>query len=146
MTTLFTERLHALGFSTYPEYLRSPHWAAIGQTYRTHATLPQYCLGCQNPRFQLHHRTYARLGHEQVGDLIPLSHGCHTKVHAYLKEHGKPLEATHVALRKLFHRGKSVIRRQFRPFSKKRPRKRSTMAFNHVPLGPYIESAEGPKS
>lgn len=134
VTTLFQERLAALGFSTYVAYLRSPHWQAMKAAYRANDKLPQYCLACKNPQFELHHRSYARIGHEWIGDLIPLCRICHEKVHTYLHEHHKPLEATHVALRKILGIGKSAIKKRFRPFSRKRPRKRYTMAFKREPL------------
>jgi len=134
MPTLFQERLRALGFSSYSAYLQSPQWHAATAAYRAHPRLPQYCLGCQSGSFELHHRSYTRIGHEAVGDLIPLCRICHERVHRYLTEHHKPINATHVALRKLTGQSKGAMKHQFRPFSRKRPKKRQTLAYNREPL------------
>jgi len=43
------------------------------------------CVVCGEPwaerRDDLHHRTYARLGHEQPEDLTPMCRTCHTRLH-----------------------------------------------------------------
>jgi 5-methylcytosine-specific restriction endonuclease McrA len=36
-------------------------------------------------RDDLHHRTYARLGHESCRDLIPLCRSCHGEIHRVLE-------------------------------------------------------------
>jgi hypothetical protein len=66
----------------YHDYLKSEQWAKKKKEvldfwdYR--------CALCgSNTRIEVHHRTYERLGHERLTDLIPLCNKCHT-VH-YLK-------------------------------------------------------------
>jgi hypothetical protein len=125
--SLFSERLHALGYVTYRDYLSSGHWQSIKEAYRRNRQLPQHCIGCKNLRFELHHRSYVRIGHELVGDLIPLCRECHEKVHVYMKEHNTPLQHTHVALRRVLRLTKGKTKKKFRPFSKKRG-----MAFSRI--------------
>ena len=134
MPSAFTLRLHTLGFSSYQGYLASPHWQAIKSAYRKNRKLPQYCIGCRNEHFELHHRSYARLGHETIGDLIALCRECHSKVHEYMTSHHIPLVCTHVALRRVLHLTKGQMKRRFRPFSQRRG-----MAFARDEHGPRIQ-------
>jgi hypothetical protein len=129
----FHERLRTLGFSSYREYLLSPHWEDIKTAYRNNLTLPQHCLVCKNTTFQLHHRSYVRIGHELIGDIIPLCGECHQKVHKWLKDNNKPLSATHVAVRKIGHITRGKSKKLFSPFSHKRKKKRTTFAYNKTP-------------
>lgn len=114
---MILDRVRALGFKTYRDYLRSPHWRDMQARYRA-SRLPQACLGCNEPNFQLHHRSYVRLGHELLEDLIPLCDECHYQVHAYAREFQIPLENTHAVLRRLFGWTKGQTRKKFRPFSR----------------------------
>jgi hypothetical protein len=80
-----TERLTALGFRSYRAYLASEHWLEVGRRYRAEAPL-QECYVCEAPPpFQLHHRTYARLGHETLRDFVPLCARCHANLHQWVK-------------------------------------------------------------
>jgi hypothetical protein len=74
-------RLKALGFDSYDEYLCSPHWRGIRTQYRSAEDRPQNCINCGADRFELHHKTYERLGAEELDDLIPLCRDCHQLVH-----------------------------------------------------------------
>jgi hypothetical protein len=65
----------------YAAYLMSPHWQAVKARYRA-SNLQQSCIVCANPKFELHHRTYVRLGRERLSDLIPLCRAHHEKAHA----------------------------------------------------------------
>jgi len=98
---LFYKRLNKLGFRNYYEYLSSHYWIEAKERFYK-SELPQRCLACGKPKFQLHHRSYARLGNELPRDLIPLCGSCHKKVHDYLKTHNTKLSATHKVLRKVF--------------------------------------------
>lgn len=74
--------------SAYAAYMRSPKWRETRERYRR-SKLPQNCQGCGKRRqagHHLHHRTYVRLGHERLTDLIPLCPTCHKKVHADYKQ------------------------------------------------------------
>jgi YgiT-type zinc finger domain-containing protein len=45
-----------------------------------------YCCGADNKRLDLHHRTYKRLGEENIAvDLVPVCRECHEKIHDYFK-------------------------------------------------------------
>ena len=68
----------------YRSYMDSPAW----QTNRARAMLQSrgLCQRCQSRAARhIHHATYARLGHEDIGtDLVPLCYGCHQAVHLAL--------------------------------------------------------------
>jgi hypothetical protein len=74
-------RLRALGFPAYWDYLKSPHWRAVRAAYKQ-SDRPQKCM-CGSPNFELHHRTYERLGAELLSDLVALCRLCHAMVHVY---------------------------------------------------------------
>lgn len=86
------ERLSLLGFASYDDYTKSTLWKAkraelrrSGRKYR--------CYVCNKPstrrdRLQAHHRTYERLGEEDLDDLLWLCGACHIKSHE-LEESGQ---------------------------------------------------------
>lgn len=78
----FSERLKQLGHNSYDEYLESPHWKYIKGLYRQ-SSMPQTCIACNKTKYDLHHRTYKRLGCEWKSDLVPLCRKCHEKIHRY---------------------------------------------------------------
>lgn len=82
----FTERLNKLGFDTYVEYLDSSHWQKVRGRYRK-SKRPQACVNCGCGEYQLHHKTYERLGKERLADLMPLCGSCHKDFHDYLRSH-----------------------------------------------------------
>lgn len=114
--SLFYERLNKLEIYTYQEYLNSNYWKETKKRYRR-SKLPKKCLGCGNKRFQLHHRSYVRIGNELPADLIPLCGDCHKKVHDFLKASKTELVCTHKVLRKIFGWSRKQTRKKFRPFS-----------------------------
>lgn len=73
------KRLRELGYQDYDDYLRSPHWRAIKARYRA-SELPQVCM-CGETEVHLHHKTYERIGAENLTDLTPLCATCHTLIH-----------------------------------------------------------------
>ena len=81
---LFNERIASLGFASYDEYLRSPHWQSFRRVYLAAAGW-KGCHCCGEPKVELHHQSYARLGHEEPDDVIPLCRGCHERLHTLLK-------------------------------------------------------------
>lgn len=89
----FGERLHALGFSSYAEYLNSDHWHNFRKAYRESGR-PRVCAVCGASPIQLHHHTYDRLGREPLDDVTPLCRPHHEAVHEWLKLAGKPVGAT----------------------------------------------------
>lgn len=71
--------LGRLGYRTYGAYLRSGHWFDVRRAYRE-SDLPQRCM-CGADEVQLHHKTYERLGCENLTDLVPLCATCHKMIH-----------------------------------------------------------------
>ena len=80
----FKDKLKALGFENYEEYLASPHWQDFKERYRD-SVRRQHCAVCCGKPVQLHHHTYERLGAEELSDVIPLCRDHHTSVHEWLK-------------------------------------------------------------
>lgn len=79
------QKLRALGFSSYADYIASPVWVATRSRYRA-SDLPQDCQLCgADEIIQLHHRTYERVGEELLTDLVPLCPTCHVLVHTLRK-------------------------------------------------------------
>lgn len=111
----FWKHLADLGYPSYEAYLRSEHWQDVRRRYRESGR-PQRCVGCDNPRYELHHRSYARIGCEHLNDLIPLCRDCHEKVHAFHKAHGTLITHVHVALRAIHRWGKGKAKRKLAPF------------------------------
>jgi hypothetical protein len=66
----------------YKRYLRSRHWQRVKR--RELARAKHRCERCGTRRAQLevHHRTYANVGHEQPGECEVLCQRCHANVHA----------------------------------------------------------------
>jgi hypothetical protein len=50
---------------------------------------------CHAERVHLHHRTYDRLGCEDLRDLIPLCEACHSATHEWQKRNGGGLWTAH---------------------------------------------------
>ncbi len=81
----FSDRLAALGFSSYSEYLASPIWATFKNKYRE-SNRPQRCLVCKSDQIELHHHNYDNLGKELLSDVDPLCRTHHEQVHVILAE------------------------------------------------------------
>jgi predicted nuclease with TOPRIM domain len=63
----------------YKEYLKSEVWSI-----RRQVCLERFggqCAMCENKAWHAHHRTYDRVGHENVYDLTALCGECHEKFH-----------------------------------------------------------------
>jgi len=79
-TKFLKQRLNTLGYGSYFEYLKSDRWVETKTRYRG-AGLPQSCLVCRDPHVDLHHKTYQRLGNEQLTDLVALCRLHHDQLH-----------------------------------------------------------------
>ena len=79
-TKFLLSGLKRLGYSSYAEYLGSPHWQAVRNQYRA-SKLPQTCVVCHDQNVDLHHRTYKRLGRERLTDLVTLCRSHHEAIH-----------------------------------------------------------------
>lgn len=84
----FAERLYSQGFVTYTEFLVSTTWSNTKQRY-VNAGMPLECLICGRADYNLHHRSYGRIGEELVTDLVALCEPHHYEVHRLLKK-GRP--------------------------------------------------------
>jgi hypothetical protein len=79
----YYDRLNQLGFCSRDDYQKSEHWQGVKSRYRE-SDYPQRCLVCGSRDFVLHHRSYARLGEEQLFDLVPLCQHHHEQLHELL--------------------------------------------------------------
>jgi 5-methylcytosine-specific restriction endonuclease McrA len=79
--------------AAYCDYMSSRRWFVLREEWARdwmarHGIEP-CCLICGVPwlleRDDLHHRTYARLGHESCHDLISLCRSCHGELHRVLE-------------------------------------------------------------
>lgn len=64
----------------YLKYLRSDHW----RTFRL-GVLEFWdwkCCLCKSKAVDVHHNTYARIGHELLSDCVALCQKCHRRVHS----------------------------------------------------------------
>lgn len=100
MKATLNARLRVLGMD-YRQYLRSDHWRDLKRRYRQ-APLPQACVACGDPRYQLHHISYGRLGREPLTDLVPFCDNCHGAIHAYERTHPTGLWSLFRICRKVF--------------------------------------------
>ena len=73
-------RLRALGYESYSDYLRSAHWLATRARFRA-SDQPQVCICGADDDLQLHHKTYERIGGEELEDLVLLCERCHALIH-----------------------------------------------------------------
>ncbi len=82
--------------ATYETYMSSPDWWATRrwwkEMYEREHGCPPTCAACGGKWSDLHHRTYARLGHEAHNDLVAVCRPCHTEVHRRL-EYGRLYKA-----------------------------------------------------
>lgn len=77
------DSLNRLGFQSLQEYRRSELWRETKRRYRS-SDYPQRCLICGSRDFDLHHRSYARLGEEELFDLVALCRPHHDQLHELL--------------------------------------------------------------
>ncbi|CAM2823704.1 HNH endonuclease [Brevundimonas diminuta] len=99
---VFHERLRSLGFASYHEYLRSPHWHDVRRRYwASKLAKKACCAGCgAGTALALHHRTYKRIGQERLMDLILVCRSCHSDIHDFEDRVGAhPWRATNKTLR-----------------------------------------------
>ena len=75
-------------FTSYKDYLKSEHWANFRESFFLERELMCAHCGTLKLPIHLHHLTYARIGMEYHGDVIPLCKSCHRKVHG--KKETKP--------------------------------------------------------
>lgn len=87
-------------WTRYSEYLKSPEWKAKRQRlYRDRNGRCQDCGKKLKSKYHAHHSTYARVGNEDLGDLVLLCERCHQERHPDKK----------IARRKKLHIRKSSL-------------------------------------
>ncbi len=84
---LYNLRMHAVEYDRrkkYNEYIKSPEWRALrAKVFRRCKGI---CEGCgENAAVQVHHLTYARLGHEMLFDVVAVCLSCHEQLHPWKK-------------------------------------------------------------
>jgi len=76
------QRLDALHYAAYLEYLNTPQWRE--RRVRALKRAKNRCQLCsQKGRLNVHHRTYERLGSERPEDLTVLCENCHSSHHGH---------------------------------------------------------------
>ena len=81
-----TRGVKAAGFRNYEAYLASPHWQSLRQRVleeqriRLQRNVCEDC-GKEGLEFDIHHRTYERLGNERIEDCQIFCEQCHYKLH-----------------------------------------------------------------
>lgn len=97
---------------SYYDYLKSHYWTETKIRYRK-SKLDQDCFCCgTNEKLEYHHRTYKRLGHENLHDLIPVCRSCHQKIHdRWQRQYNEwILSGSKKNKPKFYHQGKKVRR------------------------------------
>ncbi|MDE0683155.1 MAG: hypothetical protein OXI63_09595, partial [Candidatus Poribacteria bacterium] len=69
---------HTKGRFDYHEYLKSDRWQRLRKSVLTRDN--ELCI-CGAKATEVHHKTYARVGHEIPSDLVSLCRSCHQNVH-----------------------------------------------------------------
>lgn len=100
----------------YAAYLRSPHWRDVKRRYRA-SKLPKKCKVCGEAMYDLHHRTYKRLGNERLADLVPLCRTHHQGLHDNHKAHG----GERGGHRSLWHTGRKYVQKERKRARKRQP-------------------------
>jgi len=84
--------------SAYTAYIASPAWVSQKERWRARHPRRRRCAACGDRRYDLHHRTYCRLGREQLGwavfggDLMPLCRRHHESLHRLQRRLGWSVE------------------------------------------------------
>ncbi len=68
----------------YLTYINSPTWRERARTLKERAGECALCTS--RSALEVHHRTYARLGHEHPSDLVVLCGPCHRRHHGTYDE------------------------------------------------------------
>ena len=111
-----------LNKSQYYEYIKSDLWKEKRKQYyssKLYKTLRQnnkgwvcYCCGVDNKPLDLHHRTYKRLGEENIAvDLVPVCRECHNKIHIFHKSNPVSLWTATKKMRNVVGKGKRKIKK-----------------------------------
>lgn len=82
------------GYEDYAAYVRGRHWKLTRSAYFAHPDTPKACFCGEDDEWKLalHHKTYVRLGAEDLRDLHPLCDACHSDVHVIAKRGLAPFD------------------------------------------------------
>ena len=73
----------------YKEYLASPEWEEMADAVKARDGC---CVLCSSKNdLEAHHRTYERIGVEELDDLVTVCKPCHTLFHAAVKVMAPPM-------------------------------------------------------
>jgi hypothetical protein len=81
-----TRGVRALGFKNYEAYIASPYWQSVrqrvleAQRTRLQRNVCESC-GKEGVEFDVHHKSYDRLGNELIEDCQVICEQCHDKLH-----------------------------------------------------------------
>ena len=68
-------------YEDYVRYIRSSKWLNLKK--KVFRYKGKICRKCgRRKSTQVHHKTYERLGKEQLSDLVPVCRVCHKKIHS----------------------------------------------------------------
>lgn len=84
ITSDAAERCQGPNREAYSDYLRSDAWKRRAAKIMQRAN--HTCEGClTNPATEVHHLTYAHVGHEFAFELVALCRACHHRIHSEAK-------------------------------------------------------------
>lgn len=100
--------------SVYSDYIKSDEWKQFRLEYfKTHK---KECRACGSKlRVHLHHKTYVRLGHERLADVVPLCEYHHMALHKKVRKEKLNLwKATETYIRNVrkVRASKRVVKRE----------------------------------
>lgn len=145
--------LSQLGFDSYQDYIRSQHWQDMRRRFYASGAYKGccWCCGRRNVPLEIHHRTYKRMGHELISDLVALCRECHRESHDFLRRSDNPrvnIWNSVKKVRRLFRRhSHGVLIPARRPAYNRRNRPRlDTREQPAQPISDNIEYAPTPKA
>lgn len=103
---ILRDRLARLGLRGLGEYMKTEQWSDVWTRFKA-SPFEKACMVCGSRNYQLHHRTYQRLGRERLPDLAPLCHEHHEAAHELIarREPGVTLWNAHLVLRDMSRTG-----------------------------------------
>lgn len=88
--SVYSRRPYGTPYEGYGEYLASAEWRK--RRDRAIARAEGRCQLCNSEKYlNVHHRSYARLGHEKAADLVVLCRACHEHFHGIDDGHARSL-------------------------------------------------------
>ena len=84
MTWKYLRKYLSVNKLTYKQYLAGPHWQDVRRRFWSSSLHDGKCYACavSGVTLEIHHKTYRRIGAEDLHDLCLLCRGCHQRAHA----------------------------------------------------------------